>query len=66
MNRNNELKTNVGIFRTLYFLTFGKEAAYGFYSSTSDSDACMYFDGGLTAGSFQGQKKQSPDNTNAC
>lgn len=66
MNRNNGLKTNVGIFRTLYFLTFGKEEAYGFYSSTSDSDACMYFDGGLTAGSFQGQKKQSPDNTNAC
>lgn len=58
MNRNNELKTNVGIFRTLYFLTFGKEEAYGFYSSTSDSDASMYFDGGPTAGSFQGQKNK--------
>lgn len=34
MNRSNEVKMNAGIFQMLYFLTFGKQAAYCFYSSS--------------------------------
>lgn len=67
-NMNSALSSStIILLNTCLDINFKKTsiAVQDFSSSTFYFDVCLYSDGSPPTGSFQGQKKKNPDNTNA-